>query len=385
MALYDVSTAEKKVNPELVAGGTLYADNPLGTIIPFGGASIPSGWLLCDGAAISRTDYADLFSVIGESFGAGDGSTTFNLPDMRESVPVGSGTSDRSGITAHDSYTVGQFKDDQIQNFNLRTAEYNDPTGWVDGFVARGNGRYAQFRILYSNEQSSLSNNARVGTTTHGKQLGVNYIIKVKMVALPADFLAKVDEAVEDATPSVYYNADTNMGVEANRKSAIEYVLNNLLNMSRTHQTAFAAIRYYNGFYCGYVFQYENSNALSITETSTNDGKVYTWNAEISNDAWVVTLKQKLVTESDFNYKSGTSAGLNILSHSNTEFYVTFDTPMPDTDYVITVDTVGGAGALFVSVWYKKTTGFNVTVHNANDSIDLTNQSFKWQAFKIPH
>lgn len=64
---------------------------PTGVVLPFGGAdsAIPSGWALCNGAAADRTLYAALFSVIGVVFGAGDGSTTFNLPDMRQRFPLG--------------------------------------------------------------------------------------------------------------------------------------------------------------------------------------------------------------------------------------------------------------------------------------------------------
>ncbi len=50
---------------------------------------IPTGWLFCDGSAISRTTYAALFAAIGANFGGGDESTTFNLPDMRYRVPYG--------------------------------------------------------------------------------------------------------------------------------------------------------------------------------------------------------------------------------------------------------------------------------------------------------
>lgn len=63
-----------------------------GMIEMYGGLSAPSGWLLCDGSAVSRTSYARLFSVIGTTFGDGDGSTTFNLPDLRDRFPVGIGT-----------------------------------------------------------------------------------------------------------------------------------------------------------------------------------------------------------------------------------------------------------------------------------------------------
>ena len=64
---------------------------PAGTVNTFAGSTAPSGWLLCDGRStgILRATYADLFSVIGTTYGSGDGSTTFNLPDMRGRVPAG--------------------------------------------------------------------------------------------------------------------------------------------------------------------------------------------------------------------------------------------------------------------------------------------------------
>lgn len=66
---------------------------PTGTLIVYAGGSEPSAdWLLCDGRVVSRADYARLFAVIGVVFGAGDGATTFNLPDLRGRVPVGLGT-----------------------------------------------------------------------------------------------------------------------------------------------------------------------------------------------------------------------------------------------------------------------------------------------------
>lgn len=68
---------------EQIAGSILtaiYADSPLGVILPFGGSVAPTGFLICDGSAVSRTTYAALFAVIDIKFGSGDGSTTFNLP-----------------------------------------------------------------------------------------------------------------------------------------------------------------------------------------------------------------------------------------------------------------------------------------------------------------
>jgi microcystin-dependent protein len=62
---------------------------PVGGMIAFGGASPPAGWYLCYGQAVSRTTYAALFTVITTTYGVGDGTTTFNLPDRRGRVPVG--------------------------------------------------------------------------------------------------------------------------------------------------------------------------------------------------------------------------------------------------------------------------------------------------------
>lgn len=62
---------------------------PVGSLMPYAGASAPSLWLLCYGQAISRTTYAALFTALGTAWGAGDGSTTFNVPDLRGRVPAG--------------------------------------------------------------------------------------------------------------------------------------------------------------------------------------------------------------------------------------------------------------------------------------------------------
>lgn len=76
--------------------GNLYYPNtldsealPIGTMLPYSSKIIPNGFLPCDGSAVSRTEYAELFKIIGTSYGAGDGTTTFNLPDKRGKLSVG--------------------------------------------------------------------------------------------------------------------------------------------------------------------------------------------------------------------------------------------------------------------------------------------------------
>ena len=73
---------------------TINANTPVGCINLYAGSTAPTGWLICDGSAISRTTYANLFSVIGTTYGTGDGSTTFNIPNLKGKVPVGLNSSD---------------------------------------------------------------------------------------------------------------------------------------------------------------------------------------------------------------------------------------------------------------------------------------------------
>jgi microcystin-dependent protein len=62
---------------------------PTATIVPWSSASVPSGFLECNGQAVSRSTYAALFAVVGTTYGVGDGSSTFNVPDLQDNVPVG--------------------------------------------------------------------------------------------------------------------------------------------------------------------------------------------------------------------------------------------------------------------------------------------------------
>lgn len=80
---WDASTGAWRSDPVPMGG------LPAGSIIQWAGATAPANWLMADGAAVSRTTYASLFAAIGTTYGAGDGSTTFNLPDLRGRVAVG--------------------------------------------------------------------------------------------------------------------------------------------------------------------------------------------------------------------------------------------------------------------------------------------------------
>jgi microcystin-dependent protein len=77
-----------------IAGNEVDAEDlnnlcPLGSVFLFAGTTVTTGWLLCDGSAVSRSTYANLFALIGTIYGSGDGSTTFNLPNFKGKIPVG--------------------------------------------------------------------------------------------------------------------------------------------------------------------------------------------------------------------------------------------------------------------------------------------------------
>jgi microcystin-dependent protein len=170
---------------------------PPGMISAYGGSSDPAGWLICDGRAISRTQFAELFASIGVTFGSGNGSTTFNLPNARGLVLRGSGSQAINGRTK-EGPSLGGNQEDQMQkitgqfssrkwgssagefifggigSFSMSSFTDNNYPGAAGPAVAAGSHRIAF--------DSSSSPNARASSTTSGEtwvsSLGVNYIIK---------------------------------------------------------------------------------------------------------------------------------------------------------------------------------------------------------------
>lgn len=170
----------------------LYADMPIGTIVPFGGSGAPTMFLLCDGSEVAKATYPELYEVIGDVFGTASDATLFRLPDLRECVPVGAGKNITKSITNHDRYNLGQFKDDELGTHDhplktVTTATYN--TAGVPVGVAVNN---------------------TPTTATHGKQVGVNYIIKAKESGVPADVTENVRDVVSEMES--YSTAETDTG-----------------------------------------------------------------------------------------------------------------------------------------------------------------------------
>lgn len=115
---------------------------PIGSMTPYGKSQPPTNWLICNGQAVSRTTYADLFAVIGTSYGAGDGSTTFNLPDKRGKVSVGLNSSDS------DFNTIGKTGGEKTHTLSVEEMpNHNHPltaSYTFDQTHSHGGGTYAQ-------------------------------------------------------------------------------------------------------------------------------------------------------------------------------------------------------------------------------------------------
>ena len=172
---------------------------PAGVIVPFAGEveNIPSGWMLCDGSEVSRTEYANLYDAIGVCWGTGNGSTTFNLPDLRgmflRGVSGDSGNDDDADdrIVLNDNggntgNQVGSYQSDAIRNITgERNGTYqlspagicyaNGAFGVTNGGGHHHAGYHADSGAIFSFDASRV---VPVGSDNRPKNVYVNYIIK---------------------------------------------------------------------------------------------------------------------------------------------------------------------------------------------------------------
>jgi microcystin-dependent protein len=137
---------------------------PVGVIEAFAGVNAPAGWLFCDGSAISRIQYPELFSALSTTYGSGDGSTTFNIPDMRGRIPVGKGTHT-------DVATLGNNEGASLANRRPKhqhTVYFSDP-----GHQHAGD--YNVAGVAGSNQSNpALANTGTSYTATRSATTGIN-------------------------------------------------------------------------------------------------------------------------------------------------------------------------------------------------------------------
>lgn len=158
---------------------------PAGVVAPYAGSSAPSGWLLCYGQAVSRTTYADLFTAIGTTYGTGDGSTTFNMPDLRGRVAAGKddmGGSSASRITSGGSGIAGSTlgATGGTQTHTLTAGQMPSHTHDLDGYyMSSATGGTMGFttgsRYQWQTSESAGGDQAHQNTQP---TIILNYIIK---------------------------------------------------------------------------------------------------------------------------------------------------------------------------------------------------------------
>lgn len=160
---------------------------PSGSVVPFAGTTEPSGWLFCFGQTVSRTTYSALFSAIGTTFGAGNGTTTFTLPDMRGRVIAGKDdmgstaanriTSAGSGITgttlgASGGAETHTLSTAQLASHSHNATLYNSGSGNQPRISATGSTTEVTTPVAVSSTGSGQAHNNMQPTII------LNYIIK---------------------------------------------------------------------------------------------------------------------------------------------------------------------------------------------------------------
>lgn len=172
-----------KFNDASITGGKLAANAvesliPIGAIMAYAGTSAPAGYLLCDGAAVSRSTYADLFAVIGESHGEGNNTTTFNLPDLRGLFIRGKdGTAGRDADKAsRTALLTGGATGNNPGSYQAAAVGPHAHTAWLADWRFPPSGNF--FSGFGQSTSTYLSGSAG-GSETRPKNVYENYIIRV--------------------------------------------------------------------------------------------------------------------------------------------------------------------------------------------------------------
>jgi microcystin-dependent protein len=163
---------------QLLTALRLITSLPIGSILPYGAGTNPNGFLICDGSAISRSTYASLYAVIGTVWGVGDGSTTFNIPDLQGIFLRGVGShgslQDANGTAF--SGTLGSYQNDNFQS-HVHFLQNIAVTGSAAGSYSIGAGAFAA--INHTTPLSDgINGTPRTGVETNPANAGINYIIK---------------------------------------------------------------------------------------------------------------------------------------------------------------------------------------------------------------
>ena len=165
------------------AWGEIANGVPAGSVFSFATSTVPSGYLECNGAAVSRSTYASLFSSISTTWGTGDGSSTFNLPDLRGQFVRGWANS--AGVDSGRSFASSQSDQNKSHNHSINDSGHNHTIGNWGGNFGGGSGALT-FRNDVSGTNGSIIQNSTTGisiqndggTEVRVKNYALMYVIK---------------------------------------------------------------------------------------------------------------------------------------------------------------------------------------------------------------
>lgn len=296
------------------AGGA--TDNfPIGSIIAYGGTEIPNNWLVCDGSAVSRETYKELFEKIGTLYGDGDGSTTFNLPDMRGKVGVGIDFSDgdfnilgKTGGEKTHTLTVSEIPS-HYHNYTIDAGGYTTPPWKI-----RLN--FAQSSVA-ANGQYSPGEYAGGGESHNNLQpyIVVNYIIKASN--LTGYVKSTQAEVIDNLT-----NTSTTDALSANMGKKLNDEMTRLKEYS-TNETLTGETWIDGTFIYRKVLHFTETSGKVTTGISDMKWLVHAYGTVLFND---VFIPLNFYNEGGFNafhlIEKGKSIFLQFSNYTPSEWYI---------------------------------------------------------------
>lgn len=317
-----------------LSGSLGYENVPVGTMFQFSSDVIPVGYLLCDGSAISRTDYAALFAVIGTTYGSGDGSTTFNIPDMRGKFAEGADPTHILGATGGEAEVT--LSTEQMPSHSHTTNSQSTSTtggmsaneshshGW-NGYVNAGKASGSTYHYaIFGNDPSTYSGGPQPASVAHihsfahthgtdskgGNQphnnlppyLNVNYIIKYAKTLVQAESYID-DDITTNANVWSAQNTVDNFSIA--RKISIGTATNlNTITTDGNYWTATDAI------------------ANACTNRPLTGTNIYTFNLEVSTKG-TMTFQKLSCTSGEFFRELHNGTWSNWAMVSNTVYSTT--------------------------------------------------------------
>ena len=286
-------------------------NTPVGTITSYGGTTDPAYWLICDGRAVSRTAYAELFAVIGTTYGSGDGETTFNIPDLRGNVAVGASTNynlgDSGGEATH------------ILNVNEIPAHGHIVRSWVSAGTL-------------GNAKTWTNNGTTLIEATSGNQLA------------NGTWKSTTFTAAQNGNGDQTGITGQSGGGRSHNNMQPYVVTNYIIKTTTSASKQQSQLDYL----------YPVGSRYQTSDSTFNPMHIWGGVWELENDyelvAWIAVDNNAVVAS-----KNLSASGLG----GTTYYTLAFDKPLIDNKYIVTVSAEGsGVGAEILGIYGKTVTQF---------------------------